>query len=126
MRVIIAVDGSCIGNPGPGAWAAIMIYGQHRKELVGAEPATTNSRMELVAAIRGLQALKRPCEVELHTDSSYVAGVVSGRYACKTNLDLVGELRSLTRVHKVQVVRSEDDLVKRAHSLALAEARLCA
>lgn len=71
-RVHIYTDGACRGNPGPGGWAALLIWGEVRKELSGAEPETTNNRMELTAAIRALKALKRPCNVKLHTDSKYV------------------------------------------------------
>jgi ribonuclease HI len=70
--VVIYTDGACSGNPGPGGWGAILTYGEKRKELRGGEPATTNNRMELMAAIMALEALKRPCKVELHTDSQYV------------------------------------------------------
>jgi ribonuclease HI len=73
QRVIIYTDGGCAPtNPGPGGWAAILIKGEHRKELKGGEPMTTNNRMELTAAISALEALKRPCVVEMHTDSQYV------------------------------------------------------
>ena len=73
QHVIIYTDGGCAPtNPGPGGWAAILIKGEHRKELKGGEPMTTNNRMELTAAICGLEALKRPCVVEMHTDSQYV------------------------------------------------------
>ena len=71
-QVVIYTDGACSGNPGPGGWGAILIYGDKRKELKGGEPSTTNNRMELMAAIRALEALTRPCRVELHTDSQYV------------------------------------------------------
>ena len=71
-RVIIHTDGACSGNPGPGGWGAVLQYGGKIKELRGGETLTTNNRMELTAAIEALNALKRPCEVELHTDSSYV------------------------------------------------------
>jgi ribonuclease HI len=71
--VTIYTDGGCAPtNPGPGGWAAILIRGTHKKELKGAEPHTTNNRMELMAAISGLEALKRPCVVNMHTDSQYV------------------------------------------------------
>jgi ribonuclease HI len=70
--VVIYTDGACSGNPGPGGWGAILTAGQHEREICGGEPATTNNRMELTAAIRALEALKRPCRVELHTDSQYV------------------------------------------------------
>jgi ribonuclease HI len=65
-------DGACSGNPGPGGWGAILRWRGHEKELSGGEPATTNNRMELLAAIRGLEAIKRPSRVRIHTDSQYV------------------------------------------------------
>ena len=65
-------DGACRGNPGPGGWAALLIAGKERRELSGSEAATTNNRMELMAAIAGLEALKRRCAVRLYTDSKYV------------------------------------------------------
>ena len=71
-EVEIFTDGACKGNPGPGGWGAIVRSGAHEKEMSGGEAETTNNRMELVAAIRALQALKRPCRVRLHTDSVYV------------------------------------------------------
>lgn len=71
-QVQIYTDGACRGNPGPGGWAALLIAGKERKELSGAESLTTNNRMELMAAISGLSALKRRCSVELYTDSKYV------------------------------------------------------
>ena len=71
-RVEIFTDGACKGNPGPGGWAALLRMGPTERELVGGEKLTTNNRMELIAAIRALQALKRPCRIELHTDSVYV------------------------------------------------------
>ena len=71
-RVTIHTDGACSGNPGPGGWGAILSFGDHSKELNGGEPHTTNNRMELMAAIAALEALKRPCSVDLHTDSEYL------------------------------------------------------
>ena len=71
-RVEIFTDGACKGNPGPGGWGAVIRSGPHEKELSGGEPLTTNNRMELLAAIRALQALKRPCAVTLYTDSNYL------------------------------------------------------
>ena len=70
--VEIFTDGACRGNPGPGGWGAVLRYGEHEKELCGGEAQTTNNRMELTAAIRALESLKRPCSVQLTTDSSYV------------------------------------------------------
>ncbi len=77
--VQIYADGACLGNPGPGGWAAIMLYGGHRKELVGSESAeTTNNRMELIAVIEGLKAIKRTdVHVEVFTDSKYVRDGIS-------------------------------------------------
>jgi ribonuclease HI len=71
-HVDIFTDGACSGNPGPGGWGAVLRYGEVEKELSGGEPATTNNRMELLAAITALDALKAPCEVDLYTDSKYV------------------------------------------------------
>lgn len=65
-------DGACSGNPGPGGWGALLRYGAHERELVGGEALTTNNRMELMAAIAGLEALTEPCDVTLYTDSQYV------------------------------------------------------
>ena len=71
-HVEIATDGACKGNPGPGGWGAIIRYGAREKELSGGEPLTTNNRMELTAAVEALNALKKPCRVQLSTDSRYV------------------------------------------------------
>jgi len=71
-KVIIYTDGGCIGNPGPGGWAAILQHGENTKALSGRFRQTTNNRMELRAAIEALEALKRPCLVEIHTDSEYL------------------------------------------------------
>jgi ribonuclease HI len=71
-KVLIHTDGGCVGNPGPGGWAAVLEYGSHHREISGGEPATTNNRMELRAAIEALNCLKEPCEVEVFTDSEYL------------------------------------------------------
>ena len=76
-HVMIFTDGACSGNPGPGGWGAILIHGESRKEICGGEPDTTNNRMEMMAAIQALEGLKKPCEVELHTDSTYVMKGIS-------------------------------------------------
>lgn len=75
--VDIFTDGACSGNPGPGGWGAVLRYGSTEKELSGGEAETTNNRMELRAAIEALNALKRPCSVDLHTDSVYVRDGIS-------------------------------------------------
>jgi ribonuclease HI len=76
-EVVIYTVGACSGNPGPGGWGALLISGGHRKDLCGGEPDTTNNRMELMAAIQALEALTKPCKVELHTDSTYVMKGIS-------------------------------------------------
>ena len=71
-RVTIHTDGACSGNPGPGGWGVILQWSGHTRELKGGEPHTTNNRMELMAAIVALETLKRPCDIDLHTDSEYL------------------------------------------------------
>ncbi|HUQ13075.1 MAG TPA: ribonuclease HI [Novosphingobium sp.] len=85
-RVEIFTDGACKGNPGPGGWGAVLRMGRHEKELSGSDPATTNNRMELTAAIRALAALIEPCEVAIHTDSKYVLeGITKWVHGWKKN-----------------------------------------
>jgi len=76
--VTIYTDGGCKGNPGPGGWGALLIYKGREREIFGGEPLTTNNRMELMAAIAALEALKRSCRVELHTDSQYLRNGITG------------------------------------------------
>ena len=112
--VIIHSDGACEGNPGPGGWAAVLEFGMQKREISGAEPATTNNRMELEGAIRSLRALKEMCVVQFHTDSIYVqAGITKGvpfwkrnqwRTTAKKavkNQDLWIELDALAAKHQV-------------------------
>ncbi len=85
-KVELWTDGACSGNPGPGGWGAILIFGNARKEMMGGENPTTNNRMELLAAISALEALTRPCEAILHTDSQYVKnGITSWIHGWKKN-----------------------------------------
>ena len=70
--VRLITDGSCLGNPGPGGWAAILRHGRHKKELSGSDPQTTNNRMEMTAVIEGLETLKQPCRIRVEIDSEYV------------------------------------------------------
>jgi ribonuclease HI len=79
-HITLYTDGACSGNPGPGGWAALLEAGSHARELSGAEPDTTNNRMELRAVLEGLAALKEPCRVTVHTDSAYVANAVNQRW----------------------------------------------
>ena len=84
-QVTIYTDGACSGNPGPGGWGAVLLYGTHRKEISGGEAATTNNRMELTAVIAALSLLKEPCIVELYSDSKYVIDALEKGWArgCK-------------------------------------------
>ena len=85
-EVEIFTDGACKGNPGPGGWGAVIRSGSREKEISGGEALTTNNRMELMAAIRGLEALKRPCRVNLYTDSNYVRdGITKWVHGWKRN-----------------------------------------
>jgi ribonuclease HI len=112
--VIIYSDGACSGNPGPGGWGAVLIYGEKRKEINGGEPLTTNNRMELRAAVEALRALNRTTQAELHTDSQYVRKGITEwigkwksngwRTASKEpvkNSDLWKELDEARQMHKI-------------------------
>ena len=103
-QVQIYTDGACAGNPGPGGWAALLVYidGQQQrreKTVTGYECRTTNNRMELLAAIRGLNSLREPCAVTLYSDSTYVVGVGTGSYRAVRNQDLVTALRDAIQRH---------------------------
>lgn len=116
-EVIIYTDGACSGNPGPGGWAAILMFGEHKKSISGAEKDTTNNRMEVTAAIEGLKALKRPCKVDMYTDSAYLCNAFREHWINAwqrdnwmrgpkknqpvANRELWQELVGLTRVHSV-------------------------
>ncbi len=113
-EVIIFTDGACQGNPGPGGWAAVLKYRNVRKEISGAEPFTTNNRMELTAVIEALRALKEPCDVTICTDSQYVQkGITDWLHKWKKrnwltttksrvkNVDLWKTLDAETRKHRV-------------------------
>ena len=78
--VLVYTDGACSGNPGPGGWAALLVYQGHERELTGSEPETTNNRMELTAAIEGLRALNEPCDVALYSDSQYLVKAFQDRW----------------------------------------------
>jgi ribonuclease HI len=98
-RVVIHTDGACSGNPGPGGWGAILEWGDHRREIKGGEPHTTNNRMELMAAISALEALKRPCDVDIHTDSQYLRqGIMSWIHGWKRNGWRTGDKKSVKNV----------------------------
>jgi ribonuclease HI len=106
VRVEVWVDGSCRGNPGPGGYAALLIYGKHRKEVVGGEPSTTNQRMELRAAIAGLKAIKadKSREVTVYTDSQYLHRTMTElrKKPPKANAELIAQLDQVAALHDVQ------------------------
>ena len=112
--VEIFTDGACSGNPGPGGWGAILRYGETEKEMNGGEPQTTNNRMELMAAIMAIEAVKRPCEIHLHTDSEYLRqGITTWIHSWKArnwktadkkpvkNVDLWQRLEAAIETHDV-------------------------
>ncbi len=114
-EVTIYTDGACSGNPGPGGWAAILMAGGAKKEMSGGERDTTNNRMELMAVIEGLKALKRPCKVDIYSDSAYVVNAFEQNWIGKwvkngwknsakaevANSDLWKDLINLTSMHNV-------------------------
>lgn len=114
-RVTMYTDGACIGNPGPGGYGIVLLYGEYRKELSGGYRLTTNNRMELTAAILGLAALKEPCQVVLFSDSEYLVNAVEKGWARRwqtngwrrqnkkkaENIDLWEELLELCERHQV-------------------------
>ena len=139
-QVLLYTDGSCLGNPGPGGWSAILQCGEHDKELVGGADHTTNNRMELTAVLEGLKALTRRCQVTVVTnnllaiisehetvvtDSQYVATILNGGKA-KANRDLVYEVHTQARRHEVivQQVRGHSgyEMNELADQLAFTEA----
>ena len=114
QEVTIYTDGACSGNPGPGGWGAVLLYGEHEKEINGFDAETTNNRMELMAAIEALRTLKQPCKVDLYTDSTYVQkGITEWIHGWKAknwknsqkkpvkNADLWQDLDEITQKHDV-------------------------
>lgn len=139
MNVTIYTDGACSGNPGPGGYGAILMYGQHKKELSGGDPNTTNNRMELMGVITALKALNRPCQVDLYTDSQYVVNAIEKGWAKKwqangwmrnkkdkaLNSDLWQSLLNLLEIHQVTFHwvkgHAENPYNNRCDELAVAE-----
>lgn len=135
-QVIIYTDGACSGNPGPGGWGAILIYGRHEKELSGFAPETTNQRMELLAAIKGLKGLTKPCKVKLHSDSAYLInaftqgwienwqknGWLNAKKQPVSNDDLWRQLIALNELHDIEWIKvkghSDNKLNNRCDALA--------
>ena len=139
QKVIIYTDGACSGNPGPGGWAAILIYGDNKKEISGGSKEATNNIMELTAILEGLKALKVECEVEVYSDSAYSVNAFNQGWiynwmkkGWKTaggelvkNKEIWQELYSLTQKHKVTFNKvkghSDDELNNRCDELARGE-----
>ncbi|WP_312280065.1 ribonuclease HI [Oscillibacter sp.] len=139
--VTIYTDGACSGNPGPGGWGSVLLYGEHRRELSGGEPATTNNRMELTAVIEALSFLKEPCTVDLWSDSKYVIdglekgwakgwkkrGWVKSDKKPALNPDLWDKLLTLTETHTLRYhwVKGHADTAEnnRCDELAVLESR---
>ena len=139
-KVQIYTDGACSGNPGPGGWGAILIYGDNKKELSGGEAMTTNNRMELISVITALETLKEPCEVELFTDSQYVSNAVNLGWLDSwqkrgwtrkgggvKNLDLWTKLVPLLGEHNVTFIwvkgHAENEFNNRCDELAVEESQ---
>lgn len=101
-EIMLYVDGACHPNPGIGGWGAVLLYGIHRKELSGAVDQSTNQRMEIIAAIEGLKALKEPCKVSLWSDSQYLINGATGLWNVSSNLDLWAHLDLMKEPHEIE------------------------
>ncbi|MDA8226207.1 MAG: ribonuclease HI [Desulfitobacterium hafniense] len=137
-KVEIFTDGACSGNPGPGGWGAILVYGAKEKEISGFEKNTTNNRMELVAAIEALKMLKEPCSVSLYSDSAYLVNAFNQNWLDRweingwmnsqkkpvENKDLWQQLIELSKMHRVTWIKvkghSDNELNNRCDELARA------
>jgi ribonuclease HI len=139
-KIQIYTDGACSGNPGPGGWGAVLMYGEAKKEMSGGEPMTTNNRMELLSAITALGALKEQCEVLLYTDSQYITNAVNLGWLDSwqkrgwtrkggevKNIDLWTKLVKLLDQHSVRFIwvkgHAENEHNNRCDELAVMESR---
>ena len=118
-EVTIYTDGACSGNPGPGGWGAVMMYGEHRKEISGGDAHTTNNRMELTGPIEALELLKQPCKVRLYSDSAYLVNAFNQHWIANwqrngwqtsqkkpvENKELWQRLLELCRTHEVEFIK---------------------
>lgn len=138
-KIEIYTDGACSGNPGKGGWACVLLYKNHKKQLSGGEIDTTNNRMELLAVIKGLEALKEPCIVDIYSDSAYVVNTfqqdwitswVMNNWKTKSkepvkNIELWERLLSLSKIHQVTWNKvkghSDNELNNLCDSLARSE-----
>lgn len=137
-EVSIYTDGACSGNPGPGGWGAILMYGEHKKEISGGEAETTNNRMEILAVIKALEQLKESCKVHLYSDSAYVVncfkqgwyknwqrnGWRNSKNQAVENQDLWKQLLKLMEIHQVEYIKvkghSDNEWNNRCDELARA------
>lgn len=118
-EVTIYTDGACSGNPGPGGWGAVLMYGEHRKEISGGDAHTTNNRMELTGPIEALELLKQPCKVRLYSDSAYLVNAFNQHWIANwqrnswqtsqkkpvENKELWQRLLELCRTHEVEFIK---------------------
>ena len=140
-EITIYTDGACSGNPGPGGWGAILMFGDTKKEISGGLDNTTNNVMELTAVIESLKILKRPCKVDLYSDSAYVVNAFLQKWIYgwikknwKTagndpvkNKELWQELYSLTKIHTVKFIKvkghADNEFNNRCDEMAVAESK---
>lgn len=140
-EITIYTDGACSGNPGPGGWAAVLMLGDNKKEISGGSKDTTNNIMELTAVVEALKLLKRPCKVNLHSDSTYVVNAFNQKWIYgwikknwKTadgspvkNKEIWQELYSLTKIHDVTFIKvkghADNEFNNRCDELAVAESK---
>ena len=118
-HIEIYTDGACSGNPGPGGWGAVLMYGEHRKEISGGDAHTTNNRMELTGPIEALELLKQPCKVRLYSDSAYLVNAFNQHWIANwqrngwqtsqkkpvENKELWQRLLELCRTHEVEFIK---------------------
>ena len=140
-NVILYTDGACSGNPGPGGYAAILIYKGIEKEISGGEPNTTNNKMEIMAVVKGLEMLKEPCNVTIYSDSAYVVNSIEMGWifnwqknnwkkkdkSSVKNIELWEEMLKLLKIHNVKFVKvkghSDNEYNNRCDKLAVSESR---
>ena len=140
-EITIYTDGACSGNPGPGGWAAVLMLGDNKKEISGGSKDTTNNIIELTAVVEALKLLKRPCKVNLHSDSAYVVNAFNQKWIYgwikknwKTadgspvkNKEIWQELYSLTKIHDVTFIKvkghADNEFNNRCDELAVAESK---
>lgn len=140
-EITIYTDGACSGNPGPGGWAAVLMLGDNKKEISGGSKDTTNNIMELTAVVEALKLLKRPCKVNLHSDSAYVVNAFNQKWIYgwikknwKTadgspvkNKEIWQELYSLTKIHDVTFIKvkghADNEFNNRCDELAVTESK---